>query len=149
MFTAALSMMRESELRMITKDAVVGYYGSPAVRSVRQKLDPDLPVKHWWITEPVAHAIALAGKLSRHDEPTFAAVTGAWAGEGFASIAVGSRLAGGASAQQNDRADEECCGHEQDDDDQRCPAESAADQLRVVTHRWGSSLVQVRRRMAR
>ncbi|MBM0274025.1 hypothetical protein JM949_00385 [Micromonospora sp. STR1s_6] len=87
-FTAALSMMRESELRMITKDAVVDYYGCPAVRSVRQKLDPDLPVKHWWITEPVAHAIALAGQLSRHGELTFASVTGARAGEGFASIAA-------------------------------------------------------------
>jgi len=87
-FTAALSMMRESELRMITKDAVVDYYGSPAVRSVRQKLDPNLPIKHWWITPPVAHAIALAGQLSRHDELTFAAVSGNWTGEGFASIAA-------------------------------------------------------------
>jgi hypothetical protein len=73
---------------MITKDAVVDYYGSPAVRSVRQKLDPDLPVTHWWITEPVAHAIAMAGQLSRHDELTFASVTGTWTGEGFASIAA-------------------------------------------------------------
>ncbi|WP_431946630.1 hypothetical protein [Micromonospora marina] len=87
-FTAALSMMRESELRAITKDALVDYYGSPAVRSVRQKLDPDLPAKHWWITPPVARAIELAGRLSRHDQLTFAAVTDTWSGEGFASIAA-------------------------------------------------------------
>ena len=87
-FTAALSMMRESELRAIVRDAVVDYYGSPAVRSVRQKLDPDLPVKHWWITLPVARAIELAGRLSHHDELTFAAVTDTWSGEGFASIAA-------------------------------------------------------------
>lgn len=88
-FAAALSMMRDSELRMITKDAVVEYYyGSPAVKSTRQKLDPDLPVKHWWITPPVAHALELAGTLSQHESLTFAAVSSTRPGEGFMSIAA-------------------------------------------------------------
>ena len=87
-FTAALSMMRESELRVITKDAVVEYYGSPAVKSTKQKLDPDLPVKHWWITPPVARAIELAGRLSQHKDLAFASVSDRWAGDGFASIAA-------------------------------------------------------------
>jgi hypothetical protein len=70
---------------MITKDAVVEYYGSPAVKSTKQKLDPDLPVKHWWITPPVARAIELAGRLSQHESLTFAAVNGR-PGHRFASI---------------------------------------------------------------
>ncbi|MFI5895672.1 hypothetical protein ACIA5D_36810 [Actinoplanes sp. NPDC051513] len=87
-FTAALSMMRDSELRLITKDAVVEHYGSPAVKSTKQKLDPDLPVKHWWITPPVARALELAGRLSHHESLTFAAVTTKRPGEGFMSIAA-------------------------------------------------------------
>ncbi|WP_433317927.1 hypothetical protein [Micromonospora chersina] len=87
-FTAALSMMRECELRAITKDALVEHYGSPAVKSTKQKLDPNLPIKHWWITPPVARAIELAGRLSQHDHLTFAAVSDRWAGDSFTSIAA-------------------------------------------------------------
>jgi hypothetical protein len=75
-------------LRLITKDAVVEYYGSPAVKSTKQKLDPDLPIKHWWITAPVARAIDLAGRLSQHEHLAFASVTSRWAGDGFTSIAA-------------------------------------------------------------
>ncbi|GLH98847.1 hypothetical protein [Phytohabitans aurantiacus] len=85
-FTAALSMMRDSELRMISKDALVEHYGSPAVKSTKHKLDPALPVKHWWITPPVAHAIELAGQLSQHESLTFAAVSSQRSGHRFASI---------------------------------------------------------------
>jgi integrase len=87
-FTAALSMMRECELRTITKDALVEHYGSPAVKSTKQKLDPGLPIKHWWITPPVARAIELAGRLSQHDKLVFASVGDRWAGDSFASIAA-------------------------------------------------------------
>ncbi|GIE81993.1 hypothetical protein Aph02nite_79430 [Actinoplanes philippinensis] len=87
-FTAALSMMRDSELRQITKDAVADYYGSPAVKSTKQKLDPALPVKHWWITPPVARALETAARLSQHETLTFATVTGKRTGDGFASIAA-------------------------------------------------------------
>ncbi|MFJ8624896.1 hypothetical protein ACIRD3_18905 [Kitasatospora sp. NPDC093550] len=71
LFTAALSMMRDCEIREITRGAVVEHFGSPAVKSVKEKLDPDLPVKHWWITEPVAQAIDVASQLSRHRHLAF------------------------------------------------------------------------------
>lgn len=44
-FTAALSMMRDSEIREITKHSVVQHYGSPAVVSRKIKLDPDIPAR--------------------------------------------------------------------------------------------------------
>ncbi|WP_257980598.1 hypothetical protein [Streptomyces sp. CB02959] len=75
-FVAALSMMRDSEIREITKGSVVEYFSTPAVKSTKVKLDADLPVKHWWITEPVAQAIELAERLSQHPELAFASVPG-------------------------------------------------------------------------
>jgi integrase len=71
---AALSMMRDSEIREITKDALVQHYGSPAVVSRKRKLDPDLPNERWWITEPVRLAITTASALSQHDELAFGRV---------------------------------------------------------------------------
>jgi hypothetical protein len=44
------------------------------VKATKHKLDPDLPVKHWWIIEPVAKAITTAAELSLHDEYAFASV---------------------------------------------------------------------------
>lgn len=73
-FTVGLSMMRDSEIREITKGSVVEHYGSPAVKSTKIKLDADLPTKHWWIIEPVAKAIDVASQLSLDDELTFGAV---------------------------------------------------------------------------
>ncbi|GAV46227.1 site-specific integrase [Streptomyces acidiscabies] len=73
-FVAALSMMRDSELREIAKGAVVEHYGSPAVVSLKRKKDPDIPAAHWWITEPVAQAISMASQLSQHRELVFSAV---------------------------------------------------------------------------
>lgn len=73
-FVAALSMMRDSELREITKDSLVEHYGSPAVRSCKRKKDPDLPTEHWWIIEPVAQAIRMAAQLSKHPNLAFGAV---------------------------------------------------------------------------
>ncbi|GAB3977511.1 hypothetical protein GCM10029978_067420 [Actinoallomurus acanthiterrae] len=72
-FVAALSMMRDSEIREITRGAVTEFYGAPAVTSTKRKHDPDLPVEHWWIIEPVAEAIAVAEELSDHPELIFAA----------------------------------------------------------------------------
>ncbi|SOR84460.1 MULTISPECIES: hypothetical protein [Streptomyces] len=69
-----LSMMRNIEVRDILKDSVVEYYGSPAVKATKHKLDPDLPIRHWWIIEPVAKAIATAAELSIDDEYAFASV---------------------------------------------------------------------------
>ncbi len=73
-FVAALSMMRDSEIREIAKDSVVEYYGSPAVRSLKRKKDPDVPTAHWWIIEPVAQAISTALQLTQHDDLAFSAV---------------------------------------------------------------------------
>ncbi|MEU9919581.1 hypothetical protein [Streptomyces sp. NPDC051001] len=69
-----LSMMRNIEVRDILKDSVVEYYGSPAVKATKHKLDPDLPIRHWWIIEPVAKAIMTAAELSIDDEYAFASV---------------------------------------------------------------------------
>ncbi|MFJ6372630.1 hypothetical protein ACIQK5_31140 [Streptomyces virginiae] len=71
---AGLSMMRNIEIRDVQKDSIVEYYGSPAVKSTKHKLDPGLPVRHWWIIEPVAQAIATAAQLSLHDEYAFGSV---------------------------------------------------------------------------
>jgi hypothetical protein len=73
-FVTALSMMRDSEVREVLKDSVVEHYGSPAVKSTLHKLTPNLPVKHWWIIEPVAQAIRTAAELSVHDTLAFASV---------------------------------------------------------------------------
>jgi hypothetical protein len=63
-----LSMMRDSEIHEITRGSVVDYYGTPAIKSTKRKHDPDLPVKHWWITAPVAEAVVVAEQLSTgHD----------------------------------------------------------------------------------
>jgi hypothetical protein len=58
-----LSMMRDSEIHEVTKGSVVEYYGTPAIASTKQKRDPNLPIKHWWIIEPVAEAIVVAEHL--------------------------------------------------------------------------------------
>jgi hypothetical protein len=47
-----LSMMRDSEAHEIVRDSIVEYYGTPAIKSTKSKLDPNLPIKHWWITAP-------------------------------------------------------------------------------------------------
>jgi len=85
-FVGALSMMRDSEIREITKHSVVEHYGAPAVASTKVKRDPDLPVTHWWIIEPVAQAIAVASELSPPDaELAFTGLHDAVDGEGFDS----------------------------------------------------------------
>lgn len=65
-FTAALSMMRDSEIQEIQRGAVTTHYGSPAVTSRKTKLDPARLQLRWWITEPVAQAVAVAERLNRH-----------------------------------------------------------------------------------
>jgi hypothetical protein len=67
----ALSMMRDSEIHDITRGAIVDYYGTPAVKATKTKLDPNLPVKHWWITAPVAEAIVVAEQLSTRGDRLF------------------------------------------------------------------------------
>lgn len=68
---AGLSMMRDSEIHEITKGSLVEHYGTPAIASIKQKHVPNLPIKHWWITEPVAEAIVVAEQLSDHPERVF------------------------------------------------------------------------------
>ncbi|MCX4669634.1 hypothetical protein OG453_23610 [Streptomyces sp. NBC_01381] len=74
-----LSMMRDSEVREIHRNALVEYYGAPALVSRKRKLDPDAPTERWWIIEPVAEAIAVAESLSWDDELIFATHCGSGA----------------------------------------------------------------------
>lgn len=53
---------------------MVEYYGTPAIASTKQKRDPNLPIKHWWITEPVAEAIVVAEQLSDDPDRVFAPI---------------------------------------------------------------------------
>lgn len=71
---AALSMMRDSEIAEIERGNIVQYFNSPAIASRHIKGDPNLPRQHWWITEPVAEAIAIAEAVSEHPERVFAPV---------------------------------------------------------------------------
>jgi hypothetical protein len=47
------------------------HYGTPAIASTKHKHDPNLPTKHWWITEPMAEAIAVAEQLSTEPDRIF------------------------------------------------------------------------------
>jgi integrase len=70
---AALSMMRDSEIREISRGGLVDeFFGAPAVVSRKRKQDPGRPLEHWWITEPVARAIVVAEELALHPELVFA-----------------------------------------------------------------------------
>ncbi len=68
---AGLSMMRDSEIHEISHGSIVEHYGTPAIVSTKQKHDPNSPTKHWWITEPVAEAIAVAEQLSQDADRIF------------------------------------------------------------------------------
>ncbi|MEV7465308.1 hypothetical protein AB0O20_02190 [Streptomyces kronopolitis] len=73
-FVAAYSLMRDSEVQEIQRDAVRTYFGSPAVRSRKTKLDPRRPELYWWIIEPVAEALAVLEQLSWHPTHLFASL---------------------------------------------------------------------------
>ncbi|MGY5533915.1 integrase [Streptomyces sp. C-3] len=73
-FVSALSMMRDGEVHEITKGSVVQHYGAPAITSALIKGQEDFPVKHWWIIEPVARAIATAEELTPHPDRIFTGV---------------------------------------------------------------------------
>ncbi|MEV4840382.1 hypothetical protein AB0K05_38160 [Nonomuraea sp. NPDC049486] len=68
----ALSMMRDSEIHEIRRGSVVEHYNAPAIASTLDKGHRGRPGKHWWITEPVAEAIAVAEAVSIHAEQVFA-----------------------------------------------------------------------------
>ncbi|WP_280725294.1 hypothetical protein [Kitasatospora sp. MAA4] len=53
---------------------MVQYFEVPAIASAKHKGEEDFPVKHWWIIEPVARAIAVAEHLSPHEERVFTGV---------------------------------------------------------------------------
>ena len=67
----ALSMMRDSEIHEIARGAIVDYYGTPAIKSTKGKHDPNLPIKHWWITAPVAEAVVVAEQLTARQDRLF------------------------------------------------------------------------------
>ncbi|MFE3173086.1 integrase [Amycolatopsis sp. NPDC059090] len=69
---AALSMMRDSEIHEICRGAVVDHFNAPAIASSLDKGHPGRPGKYWWITAPVAEAIAVAEAVSTHHERVFA-----------------------------------------------------------------------------
>lgn len=71
-FIAALTLMRDSELQEIERNSIVEHYGSPAIASRKVKHDESRPRLKWWITEPVAQAVAVAERLSWHDSHIFA-----------------------------------------------------------------------------
>jgi hypothetical protein len=62
---------RDSEVHEIAPGSIVDHYGTPAIKSTKGKHDPNLPIKHWWITEPVAEAVAVAEQLSKHHDRLF------------------------------------------------------------------------------
>lgn len=66
-----LSMMRDSEIHEIIRGSVVEHFGTPAIVSTKHKHAPNQPVKHWWITEPVAEAIAVAEQLQPGSDKLF------------------------------------------------------------------------------
>jgi hypothetical protein len=55
----------------IAPGSIVDHNGTPAIKSTKGKHDPNLPIKHWWITEPVAEAVAVAEQLSEHHDRLF------------------------------------------------------------------------------
>jgi hypothetical protein len=71
-FIAAMSMMRDSEVQEIERNALATHFGSPALLSRKTKLDPVRPELSWWIIEPVAEAVAVAERLSWHPTHLFA-----------------------------------------------------------------------------
>ncbi len=72
---AALSMMRDSELQEIVRGSVVEHYNAPAIASTLVKGRDGRPRKHWWISEPVAEAIAVAEAVSPHPTRVFTTLT--------------------------------------------------------------------------
>ena len=56
--------MRDSELQSIKTGCLTTFYGAPALRSGLHKHQPHGTEAHWWITEPVAAAIARAEKIT-------------------------------------------------------------------------------------
>ncbi|MGW8992533.1 integrase [Streptomyces zhihengii] len=70
-----LSMMRDSEIHEILRDPVVEHYSTPAIASTKIKGTTQRPGKHWWITEPVVEALAVAEAISLHPERIFSPVT--------------------------------------------------------------------------
>ncbi|MEU2354898.1 hypothetical protein ABZ599_18345 [Streptomyces misionensis] len=73
-FVSALTLMRDSEVQEIQRDAVRTYFGSPAVVSRKTKMDPARPELYWWIIEPVAEALAVLEQLSWHPTHLFVAL---------------------------------------------------------------------------
>ncbi|MEV6139654.1 hypothetical protein AB0L63_27125 [Nocardia sp. NPDC051990] len=48
-----------SHFHEITRSSIVDHYGTPAIKSTKEKHDPNLPPNRW-ITAPVAEAVVIA-----------------------------------------------------------------------------------------
>ena len=64
---AALTMMRDSEVQELRRDALTEHYGLPAIRSALVKGNPHRSHRLWWITQPVADAIVVLERLGDRD----------------------------------------------------------------------------------
>ncbi|MFD5747504.1 integrase [Streptomyces sp. NPDC127033] len=69
-----LSMMRDSEIHEVLRDAVVEHYSTPAISSAKIKGTTNHPGKHWWIADPLVEALAVAEAVSEHPERVFSPV---------------------------------------------------------------------------
>ncbi|MCL7369590.1 hypothetical protein [Streptomyces ardesiacus] len=75
-FVAALSMMRDSEIQEIRRGALTDHHGSPALRSHKLKNEPEPVEEKWWIIQPVATALTVLERLSRHPTHLFTTTQG-------------------------------------------------------------------------
>jgi hypothetical protein len=74
-FTAMMTMMRDSELQAIPAGSLGTRYGAPVIHSVVAKdAGPTGRPEAWWISEPVAQAIGVAEKIARTGERIFGSV---------------------------------------------------------------------------
>jgi hypothetical protein len=73
---AALTMMRDSEVQELRLGCLTSYMGTPAVRSELIKGEDQRPNMYWWISEPVADAVRILEKITRHPTHLFASSWG-------------------------------------------------------------------------
>jgi hypothetical protein len=81
---ASRSCFAAREIHEITRGSIVDYFGRPAIKSNKGKHDPNLPIKHWWITAQAAIAdpdvASRLGRLTKAER---------WSGSGeFADTAM-------------------------------------------------------------
>ena len=74
-FITALSMMRLSEVSGLECGSLTTYYGAPALKgAVYKHQAPTGKPDYWWVSEPVAQAVAVAEELTGGDGLLFQSV---------------------------------------------------------------------------